>query len=142
MAQLSHPHRSNGLEVREMRNSAHKSSKFLVQPILGFMLTVFGVLVVTVAAAASDISYVSANKLALKAYCSEARSESALLANGSTSYKDVITRASARAMVEYPNVCPDISAWKARIGAILDRYGDEALPQLCSEDPGEVGSSK
>jgi hypothetical protein len=125
-----------------MRDSAHKSTKCSVQLILGFMLTVFGVLVVTVPAAASNTIYVSANKLALKAYCSEARNESALLANGSTSYKDVINRASSRAMVEYPNICPDISAWKARIGAILDQYGDEALPQLCSEDPDEVGSSK
>ena len=125
-----------------MRKRAHKSTKFLVQQILGFILTVFGVLVVAVQAAASNISYVSANKLALKAYCSEARNESALLANGSTSYKDVIKQASARAMVEYPDVCPDISAWKARIGAILDRYGDEDLPVLCSEDPDEVGSSK
>ena len=77
-----------------MRKSAHKSTKLLVQPILGFTLTVFGVLLVTIPAAASNISYVSANKLALKTYCSEARNESALLANGSTSYKDVIKRAS------------------------------------------------
>jgi hypothetical protein len=125
-----------------MRKSAHKSTKFWVQPILGFILTVFGVLAVAVQTAPSNISYISANKLALNAYCSEARNESALLANGGTSYKDVIKRASARAMVEYPNVCPDISAWKARIGAILDRYGDEALPVLCREDRDEVGSSK
>jgi hypothetical protein len=119
-----------------------KFTKFLVQRILGAIPIMFGVLVVTAPATASNISYVSANKLALKAYCSEARNESALLANGSTSYKDVIKRASARAMVDYPNVCPDISAWKAKIGAILDQYGDEALPELCSEDPDEVGSSK
>jgi hypothetical protein len=121
-----------------MRKSAHKSTKCLVQLILWSILTVFGVSVVTIPAAASNTNYVSANKLALKAYCSEARNESSLLADGSTSYKDVIKRASARAMVEYPNVCPDTSAWQTKIGAILDRYGDEALPQLCSEDPDEV----
>ena len=125
-----------------MRKSADKSTKCLVQLILGFTLAVFGVRVVTVSAATSNVSYVSANRLALKAYCSEAHDESALLANGSTSYEDVIRRASARAMLDYPNVCPDKSAWKMRIGAILDQYGDEPLPELCREDPDQVGSAQ
>jgi hypothetical protein len=131
-----------GVEVKEMRKSAHKSTKCLIHPILGFVFIVFAVLVVTVPAVASNISYLSANRLALKAYCLEAHDESALLANGSTSYKDVIRRASARAMVKYPNVCPDISAWKVRIGTILDQYGDELLPELCSEDPDQIGLPK
>jgi hypothetical protein len=38
----------------------------------------------------------------------------------------VIKRVSARAMGEYPNVCADHTR-QARIGAILDQYGDEAL---------------
>ena len=36
-------------------------------------------------------------------------------------------------MEEYPNICPDVSAWKARIGTILDQYGDEDLHELCRE---------
>jgi hypothetical protein len=83
------------------------------------------------------MSDVSANRLALKAYCSEALNESTTRANGSTSYRDVVKRASARAMIEYPDVCPDMIAWQARIGAILDQYGDDALPELCPEDPDE-----
>ena len=125
-----------------MRESAHKSTKCLVHPILGGVFIVFAVSVVTVPAVASNISCLSANRLALKTYCLEAHDESALLANGITSYKDVIKRASARAMSEYPNVCPDISAWKVRIGAILDQYGDEPLPELCSENPDQIGLSK
>src|SRR5690348_9729634 len=94
--------------------------------ILGVFLTL--AVSITSGRAAASVSNVSANRLALKAYCSEAHDESALLGNGSTSYKDVIKRASARAMLKYPNVCPDISAWQLRIGAILDQYGDEPLP--------------
>jgi hypothetical protein len=124
-----------------MRKSEHKSVQLIDQPILWSIFTV-GMLAAIVPAAASSISCVSANKLALRAYCSEAYSESALLANGSTSYKQVINHASARAMVEYPNVCPDISAWKTRIDAMLDQYGDEDLPELCRENPDTVGSSR
>jgi ABC-type phosphate transport system substrate-binding protein len=122
-----------------MRKSARKLTKCLVQLILGFILALFGV---QVSAATSNVGYVSANRLALKAYCSEAHDESALLANGSTSYENVIRRASARAMLNYPNVCSDISAWKTKISAILDQYGDEPLPELCREDPDQVGSAK
>jgi hypothetical protein len=120
-----------------MRKSAHKLTRCLVQLILGFIVAAFSV---RVSAATLNVSYVSANRLALKAYCSEAHDESASLANGSTSYENVIRRASARAMLNYPNVCPDISAWKMKISAILDQYGDEPLPELCREDPDQVGS--
>jgi hypothetical protein len=130
---------SHGLEVKEMSKSAHKSTKCWVQLILGFILALFAV---QVSAVTSNVSYVSASRLALKAYCSEAHDESALLANGSTSYENVIRRASARAMLNYPNVCPDISAWEMKIGAILDQYGDEPLPELCREDPDQVGSAQ
>jgi hypothetical protein len=122
--------------MRKLRKKAQQSNECLVQ----WLITpiVFCALVVTIPAAASSVSDVSANKLALKAYCSEAHNESAVLANGSASYRDVIKRASARAMIEYPDVCPDMTAWEAKIGAILDQYGDEALPELCGEDPDEV----
>jgi hypothetical protein len=119
-----------------MRKKAQQAKECLVQ--LYIAPIVFCALVVTMPATAFSISDVSANKLALKAYCSEAHNESAVLANGSFSYKDVIKRASARAMIEYPDVCHDMTAWEAKIGAILDQYGDEALPELCSENPDEV----
>jgi hypothetical protein len=125
-----------------MRKSEHKSPQFMEQPLLWSIFTVAGVLATIVPAAASNLSCVSANKLALRAYCSAAYSDSALLANGSTSYKQVVNHASARAMVEYPNVCPNISAWKARIITMLDQYGDEGLPELCREDPDTIGSSR
>jgi hypothetical protein len=118
---------------------AEQITKLLLVRQMLLVSLVCGGLAVAIPAAASNKSYVSANKLALKAYCSEAHNESTLLANGSTSYKDVINRASERAMVKYPNVCPDISTWRARIGAILDQYGDEPLRELCNENPDEVG---
>ena len=99
------------------------------QLILWSIFTVVGVLAAIVPAAASNISCVSANKLALRAYCLEAYSESALLANGSTSYKQVINHTR-------------ISAWNTRISAMLDQYGDEALPELCNENPDAIGSSR
>jgi hypothetical protein len=122
-------------EVREMRKTKKQSSNWMVGSI------VLAALVVTVPAAASHKSYVSANKLALNAYCSEAHNDSVALANGTASYRDVISRASWRAMTDYPNVCPDTTAWEARISAILDRYGDEGLPELCREDPDRVKPS-
>jgi hypothetical protein len=76
------------------------------------------------------------NKFALNAYCSEAQSKSASLANGSVSYKRVADLASNRALVEHPDIYPDSSAWKNAIVALLDQYGDEPTSQLCSENPG------
>ncbi|HJU12629.1 MAG TPA: hypothetical protein VJ728_17220 [Candidatus Binataceae bacterium] len=119
-----------------MRKKAQQSNDCVVQWLVAPV--VFCALAVTIPAAASGVSDVSANKLALEAYCSEARHESAALANGSASYRDVIKWASMRAMVEYPDVCTDMTTWEAKIGAILDQYGDEALPELCSEDPDGV----
>jgi len=118
-----------------MRKSARRSNQCMVRPFLSSMVTVLSMSVLPLAAMASNMSNASANKLALQAYCSEAHNEAALLANGSTSYKEVIERASARAMVKYPNVCPDVSEWALRIGKILDQYGDEPLPELCRENP-------
>jgi hypothetical protein len=76
------------------------------------------------------------NKLALNAYCAEARTKAQPLADGSVSYKSVAEIASHRARAEYPKVYRDSSAWKAKIVALLDQYGDEPTSQLCSEDPG------
>jgi hypothetical protein len=125
-----------------MRKTAHKPARVWFSRFFRLVLMAFAIALVTVPAVASNIRCVSANRLALQTYCLEAHDESGLLANGGTSYKDVIERASERALVKYPNVCPDRSAWKLRIDAILDQYGDEPLPELCSEDPDQIGSSK
>ena len=71
------------------------------------------------------------NKLARKAYCSEAKLESSALENGSVSYKQVVELASNRALIEHPNVYRDSYAWKAQIVALLDQDGDEPS-QLCN----------
>jgi len=71
------------------------------------------------------------NKLARKAYCSEAKIESSELKNGSVSYKQVVERASNRALSEHPNVYRDSYAWKAKIVALLDQDGDEPA-QFCN----------
>jgi hypothetical protein len=92
-----------------------------------------GSLLVGVPAAASNEPNPSLNKLALNAYCAEARSKSSLLSNGSISYKKVVELASERAFVEYPYV--DRSAWKAKISVLLDQYGDDPTTQLCSDSP-------
>ena len=123
-----------------MRTSQRKSMSFVDDAILSSIFALVGVCATIVPVAASNISCTSANKLALRAYCSEAYRNSALLANGHTSYKEVANLAAASAMAEYPNVCPDRSAWKARITAMLDQYGDEALPDFCNENPEPVRS--
>ena len=124
-----------------MRRIAGISIEFVNQLVFWSTLLVLCVLTASVPAMASNKSSCeSANRIALSTYCSEAHRESALLANGSTSYIHVINRASERAMEEYPDICPDVSAWKARIGTILDQYGDEDLHELCRENPeGIVG---
>jgi hypothetical protein len=71
------------------------------------------------------------NKLALKAYCSEAKIESSELENGSISYKHVVELASNRALIEHPNVYRDSYAWKAKIVTLLDQDGDEPS-HLCN----------
>src|ERR1700728_4481824 len=75
------------------------------------------------------------NKSALNAYCAEARRESALLADGSVSYKHVADSASDRALVEHPHVYSDSASWKAKIVAMLDQYGHEPMSELCTENP-------
>ena len=77
----------------------------------------------------------SVNKFALNAYCDEARNSSAPLADGIVSYKRIVELASRRALAEHPNVYRDSFAWKAKIVALLNQYGDEPLGQLCSENP-------
>jgi hypothetical protein len=71
------------------------------------------------------------NKLARQTYCSEAKLESSQLKNGSVSYKQVVERASNRALIEHSNVYRDSYAWKAKIVALLDQDGDEPS-QLCN----------
>jgi hypothetical protein len=41
-----------------------------------------------------------------------------------------------RKRMRYPNVYRDSFAWKAKIVALLDQYGDEPTSQLCNENPG------
>jgi hypothetical protein len=77
------------------------------------------------------------NKLALKAYCSEARIESSELENGSISYKHVVELASNRALFEHPNVYHNSYAWKAKILALLDQDGDDPS-QLCNRKSFEL----
>jgi hypothetical protein len=77
----------------------------------------------------------SVNKIAIDAYCSEAQSKSALLADGSISYKRVADLASERALAEHPNVYRDSSAWRVKIVALLDQYGDESTSEFCTESP-------
>jgi hypothetical protein len=92
----------------------------------------------TLPAAAANVPANQAliNKLALNAYCAEAHSKSALLADGSISYKQVADLASNRALVEHPKVYSDSASWKAKIVAMLDQYGDEPMKELCTENPG------
>jgi hypothetical protein len=95
-----------------------------------------GSLLIACPAAAANVPQASVNKLALKAYCSEAHQKAALLADGGISYKQVADLASDRALTEHPNVYPDPAAWKTKIVALLDQYGDEPMSELCSENPG------
>ena len=83
------------------------------------------------AASAALPSSSTIDKLARKAYCSEAKIESSELKNGSVSYKQVVERASNRALSEHPNVYRDSSAWQTKIVALLDQDGDEPA-QFCN----------
>jgi hypothetical protein len=96
-----------------------------------------GSMLIAMPAAASNAlgGQTSINKIAIEAYCSEAQSKSALLAEGRVSYKHVAELASERALVEHPSVYRDSSAWKVKIVALLDQYGDEPTSELCSESP-------
>jgi hypothetical protein len=88
------------------------------------------------AAAASGQPAAQINQFALSAYCNEAQEKSRLLANDQVSYKSITELASDRAMLDHPGVLKDSVAWKTRIVAMLDQYGDEPNAQLCSEDAG------
>jgi len=78
-----------------MRRIAGISIEFVNQLVFWSTLLVLCVLTASVPAMASNKSSCeSANRIALSTYCSEAHRESALLANGSTSYIHVINRAS------------------------------------------------
>jgi hypothetical protein len=89
-------------------------------------------LLVFAGAASANLPTVSTiNKLALNAYCSEAKIESGELANGSVSYKHVVKLASNRALIEHPNIYRDSYAWQSKIAALLDQDGDEP-GQLCN----------
>lgn len=85
---------------------------------------------------AEPASQSTVNKFALNAYCDEARNKSEPLADGTMSYKRIAELASRRALAEHPNVYSDSFAWKAKIVALLNQYGDEPLGQLCTENPG------
>ena len=76
------------------------------------------------------------DKFALTAYCAEAQEEQQPLQNGQVSYKSIADLASKRALTEHPDVYQDPNAWKAKIVALLDQYGDEPTNQLCQENPG------
>ena len=95
-----------------------------------------GSLLIAYPAAAANVPQTSVNKLALRAYCSEAHQKAALLADGRISYKQVADLASDRALVEHPNVYSDSAPWKTKIVSLLDQYGDEPISELCSENPG------
>ncbi|HEY2104972.1 MAG TPA: hypothetical protein VGH29_04270 [Candidatus Binataceae bacterium] len=88
------------------------------------------------AASAAPPSPSTINKLALNSYCAEAQSESQSVGDGSVSYKRVAEIASNRALMDHPKIFRDSSAWKAKIVALLDQYGDEPIGQLCNENPG------
>jgi len=77
------------------------------------------------------------DKLARKAYCSEAKIESSQLDNGIVSYKHVVELASNQALIEHPNVYRDSYAWKVKIVALLDQDGDEPS-QLCNRKSFEL----
>jgi hypothetical protein len=89
---------------------------------------------------AKSVSRSTVNKLALNAYCDEARNKSKPLADGTISYKRVAELASRRALAEHPSVYSDSLAWKAKIVALLDQYGDEPSAQLCTENQGAHSS--
>jgi len=123
-----------------MRKSTnHRKSHFSLAQLRrwGRSAVFAGSLLLAIPAAASNApgGRTSINKIAINAYCSEAQSKSTLLADGSISYKRVIDLASERALVEHPNVYRDSFAWKVKIVAMLDQYGDEPMEELCTESP-------
>ena len=86
-------------------------------------------------AAASERAHPQMSKLALDAYCTEAKEEQRPLAEGQISYKTIVEKAGERAVEEHPDVSSDPDAWKTKIVAVLDQFGDEPTTQLCRENP-------
>jgi hypothetical protein len=135
-------------EVRAMKAIAHKDSAFRVlQYRAGTRSAVLASLLLVrlpTAVPAEPASQSTVYKLALNAYCDEARNKSKPLADGTISYKRIAELASRRALAEHPKVYSDSFAkvysdsfaWKAKIVALLNQYGDEPLGQLCTENPG------
>lgn len=115
----------------------NKVSQSLQMPAIAIVLLI----ALPAAAAAQAPNGAAVNKLALNAYCTVAQKESSSLADGKVSYKQVADAASTQALAEHPNVYRDSFAWKAKIVALLDQYGDEPIGQLCSEDPGSHASA-
>jgi hypothetical protein len=76
------------------------------------------------------------NKLALDAYCAEAEKELTPLVQGQISYETIAEKASERAVTDHPDIYKTPTAWKTKIVAVLDQYGDEPTTQLCREEPG------
>jgi hypothetical protein len=123
-------------EVRRMKTSKHQQESKISFDSVRFGCrsgTLAGALLLVFAGAASaklpNVSTI--NKLALKAYCSEANVESGELAQGSVSYKHVAELASNRALIEHPNIYRDSYAWRSKIAALLDQDGDDP-GQLCN----------
>jgi hypothetical protein len=127
-------------EVRTMRTPENR-----YQSIFSFRGARFGwrsasvtaaLLLVFAGAASAELPNSSTiNKLALSAYCSQAKTESKSLNEGIVSYKQVAGSASHRALTEHPDVYRDSYAWKAKIVALLDQYGDEPTSELCDGKP-------
>jgi hypothetical protein len=123
-----------------MRSEANQRKRHFLFATVGrwwWSVALSGYLFMPLPAVASNAgNQATISKFALNAYCSEARSQSTLLREGTVSYKEVADMASERALTEYPNVYHDPSAWKAKIVAVLDQYGDEPTAELCGENPG------
>lgn len=123
--------------MRSEANQRKRHSLFATVGRWWWSVALSGYLFMPLPAVASNAgNQATIGKFALNAYCSEARSQTTLLKEGTVSYKEVADMASERALMEHPNVYHDLSAWKAKIVAVLDQYGDEPIAELCSENPG------
>jgi hypothetical protein len=91
-------------------------------------------------AAASEPAHPQMSKLALDAYCTEAKEEQRPLAEGQISYKTIVEKAGERAVEEHPDVSSNPDAWKTKIVSVLDQFGDEPMTQLCRENPAKPQS--
>jgi hypothetical protein len=76
------------------------------------------------------------SKIALDAYCTEAKKELRPLAQGQISYEVIAEMASERAVTDHPDIYKTPKAWKSKIVGVLDQYGDEPVTQLGRENSG------